>query len=161
MGEVEKRLKEKGIELPPPPSPMGAYVPAVVTGSLVFVSGQLPRWGNEMRCTGKVDAELDLVRAREAARLAALNAVSVLKAAVSDLDRVRRIVKLRGSVASSPGFVNQPEVVNAASEVMVEVFGEAGKHARMAVGVAELPGRASVGIEIIAEIGGKEGKSKK
>jgi len=155
MGAIEDRLKARGLELPPPPSPMGAYVPAVITGRLVFVSGQLPRWGDEMRFAGKVDAELSLDQARLAARLAALNAVSVLKAAVGELDRVRRIVKLRGSVASSPGFVNQPQVVNAASELMVEVFGDAGRHARMAVGVAELPGRAAVGIEIIAELAPK------
>lgn len=152
MSEVENRIKAQGIELPPPPAPMGAYVPAVTAGSLVFVSGQLPRWGDEMRFAGKVDSDLSPDKAREAARLAALNAVSVLKAEVGDLDRVRRIVKLQGSVASSPGFVGQPPIINAASEVMVEIFGEKGKHARMAVGVAELPARASVAVELIAEI---------
>jgi len=152
MGKVEERIKAEGIELPPPPSPMGAYVPAVTAGGLVFISGQLPRWGEELRYTGKVDSELSLDKAREAARLAALNAVSVLKAEVGDLDRVRRIVKLTGSVASSPGFVDQPPVVNAASDVMLAVFGEKGRHARMAVGVAELPAGASVAVELIAEI---------
>ena len=152
MGKVEDRLAAAGIELPPPPAPMGAYVPAVSAGGLVFVSGQLPRWGDELRFIGKVDAELSLDQAREAARLAALNAVSVLRAEVGDLDRVRRIVKLKGSVVSSPGFVNQPQVINAASDVMLEVFGEAGRHARMAVGVAEMPGRASVAVELIAEV---------
>jgi enamine deaminase RidA (YjgF/YER057c/UK114 family) len=152
MGEVEDRLKGMGVELPPPPSPMGAYVPAVTTGRLVFVSGQLPRWGDELKYTGKVDAELSLEDAKKAARLAALNAVSVLKAEVGDLDRVKRIVRLQGSVVSSPGFVNQPQVVNAASDVMLEVFGEAGKHARMAVGVAEMPANAGIAVELIAEI---------
>jgi enamine deaminase RidA (YjgF/YER057c/UK114 family) len=152
MGKVEERLKAQGIELPPPPSPMGAYVPAVTAGHLVFVSGQLPRWGDEMRYPGKVDAEISLANAQAAARLAALNAVSVLKAEIGDLDRVKRIVKLTGSVVSSVGFVNQPAVVNAASDVMLTVFGDAGKHARMSVGVAEMPGRASVAVEIIAEI---------
>jgi enamine deaminase RidA (YjgF/YER057c/UK114 family) len=153
MGVVDDRIKALGIELPPAPSPMGAYVAAVTAGPLVFVSGQLPRFGDEMRFAGKVDAEVSVEDARQAARLAALNAVAVLKAQVGDLDRVKRIVKLRGSVASSAGFTGQPQVVNGASEVMVEIFGDAGRHARMAVGVAELPGRASVGIEIIAEIG--------
>jgi enamine deaminase RidA (YjgF/YER057c/UK114 family) len=152
MGKVEERLKSRGILLPPAPSPMGAYVPAVRTGSLVFVSGQLPRWGDQMRFVGKVDQELSVDEAREAARLAALNAVAVLAAEVKDLDRVKRIVRLQGSVASSVGFVNQPAVVNAASEVMLEVFGDRGKHARMSVGVAELPARASVAVEIIAEV---------
>jgi len=152
MGEVEKRLKEKGIELPPPPSPMGAYVPAVTAGSLVFVSGQLPRWGDDLKYMSKVDSDLSVEDAKEAARLAALNAVSVLKAEVGDLDRVKRIVRIQGSVVSSEGFVNQPQVVNAASEVMLEVFGDAGRHARMAVGVAEMPANASIAVELIAEI---------
>jgi len=152
MGEVDKRLKDMGTELPPPPAPMGGYVPAVVAGSLVFVSGQLPRWGDELKFPGKLGAELDVEQGKEAARLAALNAVSVLAAELGDLDRVRRIVKVRGSVTSAEGFVDQPVVVNAASEVFVEVFGESGKHARMAVGVAELPARASVAIEVVAEI---------
>jgi len=153
MSEVEKRMSEKGIELPPPPAPMGAYVPAVTTaGGLAFVSGQLPRWGGEMKFAGKVVAEVSEEDAKKAARLAALNAVSVLKDHLGDLDRVLRIVKLTGSVASSSGFVGQPAIINAASDVMVEVFGEKGKHARMAKGMAELPARASVAIELIAEI---------
>jgi len=152
MSKIEQKLKAAGITLPPPPTPMGGYVPAVRTGNLVFISGQLPRWGEEMRYTGKVDAELPLAEAKAAARLAAQNAVSVLQAAIGDLDLVTRIVKLTGSVASSPGFTNQPPVINAASEVMVEIFGDAGRHARMSVGVAELPGRASVAIELIAEV---------
>lgn len=152
MGQVEDRLKAAGITLPPAPSPMGAYVPAVRAGTLVFVSGQLPRWGDEMRYVGKVDAELDLESAKKAAELAAWNAVSVLRAEVGDLDKVRRIVKLTGSVVSSPGFSNQPVVVNAASEVMLRVFGERGRHARMSVGVAEMPAGAPVAIEIIAEV---------
>lgn len=152
MGKVEEKLRAQGIELPPPPSPMGAYVPAVRAGNLVFVSGQLPRWGEEVRYVGKVDAELPLDKALKAAELAAWNAISVLKAEVGDLDRVRRIVKLTGSVVSSNGFTNQPAVVNAASEVMLKAFGEKGKHARMSVGVAEMPARASVAVEIIAEV---------
>jgi len=152
MGAIEERLKSRGIELPPPPSPMGGYVPAVRAGSLVFVSGQLPRFGDELRYLGKVDGELSIEDARSAARLAALNAVSVLLAELGSLDRVKRVVKLRGSVASSPGFVDQPQVVNAASEVMIEVFAEKGKHARMAVGAAELPARASVAVELVVEI---------
>jgi len=152
MGKTEDKLKANGIELPPPPSPMGAYVPAVVAGDLVFVSGQLPRWGDELRFTGKVDSELSVDKACEAMRLAALNAVSVLQAEIGELDRVVRIVKLKGSVASSAGFVGQPQVVNAASDVMIEVFGDKGRHARMAVGVAELPACACAAVELIVQI---------
>jgi len=152
MGKTEQRMQSKGIELPPAPSPMGAYVPAVTVGRLVFVSGQLPRRGEGMTCTGKADAEVSVKAASTAARLACLNAISVLKAEVGDLDRVKRVVKLTGSVASSPGFSGQPAVVNGASDLLVEVLGERGRHSRMAVGVAELPGNATVAVELIAEI---------
>lgn len=152
MGVVEDRIREMGIELPPPPSAMGAYVPAVVAGPLIFVSGQLPRWGDEIRCVGKVDSEVCVEDAKAGARLAALNAVSVLAAELGELDRVVRIVKLRGSVASSPGFTGQPLVVNGASEVMLSVFGDKGRHARMATGVSELPAGVAVAVELIAEI---------
>lgn len=152
MSGHEDRLRQSGIELPPAPKPMGAYVPAVRAGNLVFVSGQLPRFAGEVRAQGKVDAELSVDDAREAARLAALNAVSVLRAELGGLDRVKRIVKLRGSVASSAGFTGQPGVVNGASDVMLEIFGEAGKHARMALGVAELPGNCPVAVELVAEV---------
>ncbi len=152
MSEIEKRLKEKGIELPPAPSPMGAYVPAVKAGGLVFVSGQLPRFGDETRCQGRVDSEVSVEKARDAARLATLNAVSVLKELLGDLDKVKRVVKLTGSVYSAPGFTGQPGVINGASEVLVEIFGEKGKHARMAQGMAELPAGASVAVELIVEV---------
>ncbi len=152
MGKIDERLAAAGVELPPPPGAMGAYVPAVVAGSLVFVSGQLPRWGDDFRPGGKLGAEISVEQGREAARLAGLNAVAVLKAELGDLDRVLKIVKLVGSVASAPGFVDQPAVVNGASDAMLEVFGERGRHARMAVGVAELPANACVAVEIIAAI---------
>lgn len=152
MGKVEERLAGLGITLPPAPEPMGAYARAVIAGSLVFVSGQLPRLDGEMRWPGKVPADVSEACAKQAMRLAALNAVAVLRAELGDLDRVLRIVKLKGSVASSPGFIGQPGIVDGASELMLEVFGEAGRHARMAVGVAELPGRAAAAVEIIALI---------
>ncbi len=148
----EDQSKGDKIELPPPPLPMGSYVAAQRTGALVYVSGQLPRWGDEMRYTGKVDSELGVEDARKAAELAALNALSVLRHETGDLERVLMIVKMTGSVASSPGFTNQPEVINAASDVLVAVLGERGRHARMAAGVAELPANAPVAIELIAQV---------
>lgn len=151
MSETEQRLKQKSIVLPEAPTPMGAYVPAMTVGSLVFVSGQLPREGERMVYTGKVDQDLSVDGGYKAARLAALNALAVLKAELKDLDRVRRIVRLTGHVNSSSGFTGQPLVVNGASDLMLEVFGDKGKHTRMALGVPELPGDAAVAIELIAE----------
>jgi enamine deaminase RidA (YjgF/YER057c/UK114 family) len=153
MGEIEKRMEEKGIELPPAPKPMGAYVPAVRTGNLIFVSGQLPRMGDDFKYQGRVDEEISAEDGKKAARLAALNAVSVLKELLGDLDKVKRIVKLKGSVYSSSGFNGQPEVINGASDLMVEIFGDKGLHARMAQGLFEIPARASVAVELIVEVG--------
>lgn len=150
MEDEEKDLMDT--ELPPPTLPMGSYVAAQRAGELVYVSGQLPRWGAEMMYTGKVDAELGLGDAKKAASLAALNALAVLERELDDLDKVELIVKMTGSVASSPGFVNQPAVIDAASDTLVTVLGSRGKHARMAMGVAELPARAPVAIELIARV---------
>lgn len=149
---TKDRNNKSDIELPPPPLPMGAYIAAQRTGPLVYVSGQLPRWGDEMRYSGKPGLDVSMEDAREAARLAALNALAVLQHEIGDLAKVVKIVKMTGSVASPPGFTDQPQIVNAASDVLVEVLGERGRHARMAVGVAELPANAPVAIELIAEI---------
>ncbi len=152
MAKIEKRLAQLGITLPPAPAPMGAYVPALTVGKLVFVSGQLPREGDRMAVKGKLDTEVSLEEGKRGARLAGLNCIAVLKAEVGDLDRVQRIVRLTGHVASVPGFLRQPEVMNGASELMVEVFGERGKHTRMTLGVPVLPGDAVIAVEMIAEI---------
>jgi enamine deaminase RidA (YjgF/YER057c/UK114 family) len=147
----EERLRKLGIDLPPAPEPLGSYVPAVRAGGLIYVSGMLPLRDGRLRKTGKVGADLTVEEAGEEARQAAVNALSILKAAVGSLDRVTRCVKVTGYVASAPGFAAQPSVLNAASDLMAEVFGEAGRHARVAVGVPVLPLDSPVEIEFIFE----------
>lgn len=145
------RLTELGLVLPPVATPAGVYLPAVRSGSLVFTAGQLPLVDGVLGATGKLGAEIDTERGRELARACVLNAL----AAVDDLiglDAVVRVVKVVGFVASAPGFTAQPAVLNGASELLGEVFGEAGAHARSAVGVAELPLGAPVEVELIVEV---------
>ncbi|MGQ0794221.1 MAG: RidA family protein [Deltaproteobacteria bacterium] len=149
---VEDRLKELGIELTLPPKPIGAYKPAVVSGNMIYVSGQLPMRAGQLLCRGKVGAEVSLEEAAEAARVAAINAIAALKAELGSLERVQRVVKVVGYVASAPGFVQQANVVNGASNLLFDVFGDRGVHARAAVGVFELPLGAPVEVELIAEI---------
>ncbi|MBM2826691.1 MAG: hypothetical protein HW403_755 [Dehalococcoidia bacterium] len=148
----EERLKELGITLPPPPRPVAAYVPTVRTGNLLFVSGQVNFLDGKLTHTGKLGAELTVEEGYQACRDAVINALAAIKGELGSLDRVERIVKLVGYVASAPGFHDQPRVVNGASELLVEIFGEAGKHARAAVGAAELPVGAPVEIELIVEV---------
>ena len=145
----ETRLRELGLELPAVPTPAGAYVPATRAGRLVFTAGQLPFQGGELYRTGKVGDEVSPEEAYEAARLCALNALAAAAAETGGLDRIDRIVKVTGFVASAPGFNGQPGVLNGTSEPLGEVFGEAGLHARSAVGVAELPLDAPVEVEIV------------
>ncbi len=151
--DPEARLRELGHELPAVPEPAGAYVPATRSGTLIFTAGQLPFEEGELRKTGKVGDAVGLEEAHEAARLCALNALAAAAAEAGGLSRIARIVKVTGFVASAPGFNRQPEVVNGASELIGEVFGEAGLHARSAVGVAELPLDAPVEVELVAELG--------
>jgi enamine deaminase RidA (YjgF/YER057c/UK114 family) len=132
--------------------PLAAYVPAVRTGSYVYVSGQLPMVNGELPATGKVGAEVDVAQAKALARVCALNALAAAAAAAGGLDAITRIVKVTGFVASAPDFTDQPLVVNGASELLVEVFGDAGRHARSAVGVAALPRDTPVEVELIAEV---------
>ncbi|QUQ69736.1 RidA family protein [Kutzneria sp. CA-103260] len=146
------KLKELGIELPAVAAPVAAYVPAVRTGSLVYTSGQLPFVGGALPATGKVGGGIGPDEAKGYARTCALNALAAVDALIG-LDSVTRIVKVVGFVASAEGFTGQPAVVNGASELFGEVFGEAGQHARSAVGVAELPLGAPVEVELIVEIG--------
>jgi len=152
MATPEERLAELGLTLPEVVPPLAAYVPAVRTGDHVYTSGQLPLVKGELGVTGKVGAEVSAEEAKEQARICAVNALAAIKSLVGDLSQVVRIVKVVGFVASAPGFTGQPQVVNGASELLGEVFGEAGKHARSAVGVAVLPLDAPVEVEVIAEV---------
>ena len=145
---IAKKLAELGIDLPAALMPAFQYVPVTIHDRIAFVSGQLPRRG-ETFITGKAGAEVDLEQAREAARLCILQGLACLNQALGLLDRVERILKITGFVASAPGFNQQTKVIDAASELLVEIFGEAGRHARSAVGVAELPRNVAVEIEMI------------
>ncbi len=145
------RLAELGIPLPSVATPAGSYVPAVRTGSLVFTAGQVPFVDGKPAATGKAGAEIDVERAQELARICALNALAAVDGLVG-LDSVVRVVKVVGFVASAPGFTAQPAVVNGASDLLVEVFGDAGVHARSAVGVAELPLGVPVEVELVVEV---------
>ncbi|MEU1548934.1 RidA family protein [Nocardia sp. NPDC005745] len=151
MTQWEKNLAELGITLPPVAAPVAAYIPAIRTGSLVYTSGQLPFVNGQLSAVGKVGAEVSIEEAEEAARLCALNALAAVHDLVG-LDAVVRIVKVVGFVASAPGFGDQPVVINGASEFLGQVFGDAGKHARSAVGVSELPRNTPVEVELIAEV---------
>ncbi|MGA9872962.1 MAG: RidA family protein [Rhodococcus sp. (in: high G+C Gram-positive bacteria)] len=146
-----ERLAELGIELPPVAAPLAAYVPAVQSGSHVYTSGQLPLVSGELTHTGKVGAELSPEEAAAAARTCALNALAAIHDLVG-IDSIKRVVKVVGFVASAPGFTGQPAVINGASGVIGEIFGDAGTHARSAVGVAELPIGAPVEVELIVEV---------
>ncbi len=153
-GSVEARLKALAIDLPDPPAAVGAYVPYVITGHLVFVSGQLPVEAGELAFRGQVGVDLDLDAGYRAARLCAINLLAQLRAACGgDLVRIRRIVRVGGFVASGPSFSDHPKVINGASDLLFEVFGEAGRHARFAVGAPSLPLGAAVEIDAVAEIG--------
>jgi enamine deaminase RidA (YjgF/YER057c/UK114 family) len=153
MTTPESRLADLGLTLPPVVKPVAAYVPAVRTGSYVYTAGQLPMVDGALAVTGKVGAEVDPDRAKELARICALNAIAAVKAELGELSLVRRVVKVVGFVASAPGFTGQPAVINGASELLGEVFGEAGVHARSAVGVAVLPLDAPVEVEMVVEVG--------
>ncbi|MFX0580162.1 RidA family protein [Nocardia nepalensis] len=151
MTQWEKNLAQLGLTLPPVVAPVAAYIPAIRTGSLVYTSGQLPFVDGQLTATGKVGAEVSLEQAKEAAKFCALNAIAAVHDLVG-LDAVVRIVKVVGFVASAPGFTDQPQVINGASELLGAVFGDAGVHARSAVGVAELPRNTPVEVELIAEV---------
>ena len=151
MSQIEARLAELGIELPAVVPPVAAYVPAVVSGSLVFTSGQLPMVAGALPATGKVGDGHGLVPAADAkdyARISALNALAAIKSVIGSLDRVTQVVKVVGFVASEPSFTGQPGVINGASEVLGEIFGDIGIHARSAVGVAVLPLDSPVEVEL-------------
>jgi enamine deaminase RidA (YjgF/YER057c/UK114 family) len=151
-GSIDGRLQQLGMALPDPIAPAYQYVPVVVHDGLAWVSGQIPRAGSAVLMTGKAGAEVTLEQARAAARACILQALSQLQAALGTLERVQRVLKVTGFVASAPGFSQQPQVIDAASELLVEVFGEAGRHARSAIGVAELPRGVPVEIELVLAV---------
>ena len=154
MTRPADRLAALGLTLPPVTAPVAAYVPAVRTGPYVYVSGQLPVVDGKLPATGKVGDAVSAADAAGMARTCALNALAAAAAAAGGLEAISRIVKVTGFVASAPGFTGQPQVINGASELLIEVFGEQGRHARSAIGVAELPLNAPVEVELIAEVRG-------
>lgn len=152
-GAVEQRLAQHGQQIPTAPPAVGDYVPVLRTGNLVVTSGQLPIIGKELMFKGKVGHDLPEEQGFHAARMCALNALAQIKACVGNLDRVTRIVRVEGYVQSAPGFTRQPQVINGASELLVQAFGDAGRHTRIAVGANELPLNAAVELVIWAEVG--------
>jgi enamine deaminase RidA (YjgF/YER057c/UK114 family) len=148
----EEKIKELGIELPVAPTPLGSYIPVLRTGNLVFLSGILPLKHGKLIKQGKVGKDLSLDEAKEEARTATINALSVLKAHLGSLDKAKGCIKVVGYVASSPDFTEQPKVLNAASDLLFEIFGERGKHVRSSVGVNVLPFNSSLEIEFIFEV---------
>jgi enamine deaminase RidA (YjgF/YER057c/UK114 family) len=151
---IAERLAELGIELPPPPTPAGTYVPGVRTGDLVYLSGTGPKRPDGSYVTGRVGAEVDLAAANEAARLTGIQLLASLRSVIGDLDHVVRLVKVLGMVDCAPGFNNTPAVIDGCSQLFVDVFGEAGRGARSAVGMAALPFGICVEIEAIFEVRG-------
>ena len=150
---LQDRLKELGIELPPVTPPAFTYVPYVRTGNLVFISGQVPQWQGERQFVGKLGREYDVEQGKEAARLCALNVLAQLNAAIDgDADRLVQFVNVRGFVNSTPDFLFHPQVINGASDFFVEVFGDAGRHSRTALGVSALPYDVAVEVDAIVEV---------
>jgi enamine deaminase RidA (YjgF/YER057c/UK114 family) len=148
----EDKLREFGIELPEAPSPLGSYVPVIRTGNLVFLSGILPLVKGKLLRQGRVGESVSLDEAKEDARIATINTLSVLKAHVGSLDKIKRCIKITGYVASSHDFTEQPKVLNAASDLLFEIFGEAGRHVRAAIGVNVLPLNSPLEIDFIFEV---------
>jgi enamine deaminase RidA (YjgF/YER057c/UK114 family) len=148
----EAKLKELGLVLPDPPKPVANYVPVVRVGNLLFLSGVLPSRDGQLIMTGKLGQELTIDQGKDASRVAVLNGLSIVKQEVGSLNHVKRIVKMVGHIASASGFTDQPQVLNGASDLLVSVFGDAGRHARVAVGAAELPRQAPVEIELVVEV---------
>ena len=148
----EKKLNELGLTLPASPKPVATYIPAVRVGDLLFLSGVLPSRDGQLIMTGKLGQALSIEQGMEAAKVALLNALAIIRSEAGSLDRVKRIVKMVGHIASAPGFTDKPQVLNGASDLLVAIFGEAGRHARVAVGAAELPRQAPVEIELIVQV---------
>lgn len=148
---IEDRLRELSIDLPTPPSPAGSYIPVVTTGNLAFVSGQIPMKEGKVVFEGKVPNEQSLDAARDAAKICIINGLAQLKANLGSLDKITKFVRISGFVNSNPEFTEQPKVINAASDLLVEIFGDMAKHSRIAVGVASLPLNSTVEIDMVVE----------
>jgi enamine deaminase RidA (YjgF/YER057c/UK114 family) len=152
VGNIENKIKELGLQLPEPPKPLAAYIPAKQVGNLVFTAGQLPMVNGEIILKGLLGQDVEIDPAYNAAKICTLNALSAIKGVIGDLDKIKQVVRVVGYVASVPTFTQQPSVVNGASELLLEIFGENGKHARSAVGMAVLPLNAAVEIELTVEV---------
>ena len=148
---IEDRLRELSIELPTPPSPAGSYIPVVTTGNLAFVSGQIPMKEGKVIFEGKVPEQQSLESARDAAKICIINGLAQLKANLGSLDKITKFVRISGFVNSNPEFTEQPKVINAASDLLVEIFGDMAKHSRIAVGVTSLPLNSTVEIDMVVE----------
>ena len=148
---IEDKLRELSIELPTPPSPAGSYIPVVTTGNLAFVSGQIPMRDGKVVFEGKVPEQQSLESARDAAKICIINGLAQLKANLGSLDKITKFVRISGFVNSNPEFTEQPKVINAASDLLVEIFGDMAKHSRIAVGVASLPLNSTVEIDMVVE----------
>ncbi|WP_166390413.1 Atu1372/SO_1960 family protein [Candidatus Nitrosotalea sp. TS] len=149
---IEEKLALLNISLPTPPRPAGSYVPVVRTGNLVFVSGQIPVRDGKVEFHGKVPTNISIEVAQQAAKLCIINVLAQLKAELGTLDKISRIVRVSGFVNSAQDFVEQPKIINAASDLLFEIFGKKGKHSRIAVGVASLPLNSTVEIDLVAEV---------
>ncbi len=152
QGTFEQKILKMNLQIPELSKPLAAYVPAVQTGKLIFTAGQLPMVNGEVICKGVVGEDVEIDQAYKAARICTLNALAAVKGVLGDLNQINRIIRVVGYVASTPTFAQQPAVINGASELLLEIFGEQGKHARSSIGVASLPLNASVEIEIVVEV---------
>ena len=152
MSLIEARLKDLNIELPEAPKPLAAYIPAKQAGQLIFTAGQLPMVNGELFLKGLLGQDVEIEDANKAARICTLNGLAAIKGLIGDLDKIKQIVRVVGYVASVPNFTQQPAVINGASELLLEIFGDRGKHARSAVGMAVLPLNASVEVELTVEV---------
>jgi len=148
---IDEKLKSLGITLPTPPKPAGSYIPVVTSGNLVFVSGQIPMQDGKVSYTGKVPTERTIEDAQNAAKICAVNILAQIKANLGSLDRISKIVRVSGFVNSTGDFAEHPKIINAASDLFFEIFGEKAKHSRIAVGVSSLPLNSTVEIDMIAE----------
>ena len=148
---IEDKLRELSFDLPTPPNPAGSYIPVVTTGNLAFVSGQIPMKEGKVVFEGKVPNEQSLDAARDAAKICIINGLAQLKANLGSLDKITKFVRISGFVNSNPEFTEQPKVINAASDLLVEIFGDMAKHSRIAVGVASLPLNSTVEIDMVVE----------
>jgi len=149
---IEEKLKQMNILLPEAPKPLASYIPVTRTGNLIFTSGQIPTRDGKLIFGGKIGKDISLEDGKEAAKLCAINCLSVVKSEIQNLDNIKKIVKVTAFINSSDGFTDQPKVANGASDFLVELFGEKGRHVRSAVGVNELPIDAAVEVEMIAEV---------